>query len=89
VVKLLITQFINTALIYFILSKIIPKPVLSTAGIVLQVSSLIVVSGFIQILTNAAHIGALMRSVLLWWKYSNVEEDQPIRKFQVRLNKEF
>ena len=73
IIKLLISQFVNTALIYYIISRIVKEDFLSTTGLVVEVSSLIVVSGVIQIGTNAANIPALLRRIKLWWYYGGME----------------
>lgn len=72
VIKLLISQFFNTAMIYYIISKILPKPMLSSAGLVVTITSLITVSGFIQIATNAIQIPAILRWFNLWRKYGDL-----------------
>ena len=71
---MLLSQFFNTAIIYYIISKIVPKPMLSSAALVISVTSLIVVSGFIQILTNAVHIPAILRRLKLWYYYSDLDD---------------
>jgi hypothetical protein len=66
---------------------------MSPAGLVLQVSSLIVVSGVIQIIVNFANIPYLTRTGMLWWyyKYWNYKDikDKKINTFQVTLNKAY
>lgn len=62
---------------------------LSSAGLVVVVSSLIVVSGFIQIATNLVNVPAILRRLQLWWYYSDKEENAEINQFQLRLNKQF
>jgi len=69
IAKMLISQFINTAFIYFLITKIKSRPLMSPAGLVLQVSSLIVVSGVIQIVMNFVNIPYLTRTGMLWWYY--------------------
>ena len=85
--KLLITQFINTALIYFIVACVIPIPLLGKTGIVVQITTLFVTTNFIEIFMNALDSGSLIKKALLWWKYSRVGEKESVPMFQVELNK--
>ena len=45
---------------------------LSSAGLVVTITSLITVSGFIQIATNAIQIPAILRRFNLWRKYGDL-----------------
>lgn len=69
IVKIFISQFINTALIFYIIQVYNHRPYLSSAGLVIQVSSLIIVSGLMSIFTNAVNIPFWMRRIKLWYKY--------------------
>jgi hypothetical protein len=64
IIKTVITQFFNTAVIYYIISLVMPSPLLSDKGIVLQVTSLIVISGFIQIITNIIYVPDIIKKVM-------------------------
>lgn len=91
VAKLLVTQFINTAMVYIALSKIRgddSNELMSEQGLVYQISSMLVLSGFINILTNLINFGEIYQWVylkyLLWGTDPN---DIPM--FQVTLNREY
>ena len=87
IIKLLVSQFANTALIYYIISRIMQEHFLSSAGLVIQVTSLIAVSGVIQIVMNFINLGAIMRRIWLWWYYGGLDKNSTVNKFQVNLNK--
>ena len=93
IMKLLITQFTNSALVYYLITVISSRPFMTSAGLIVQVSSLILVSGFINIITNAVNIPYLMRKVKLWWKYRYIrfesKKNLEVPTFQVKLNKDF
>jgi hypothetical protein len=59
----------NSALVYYLVTVFSNRPYMTSAGLIVQVSSLILVSGFINILTNALNIPYLLRKAKLWWKY--------------------
>ena len=74
VMKLVISQFINTAFIYYFISLINNRTnddLLSASGLVYQVSSLITVSGIIQIFNNVVNVGDIIRRLTIWWYYRN------------------
>ena len=86
IVKIVVSQFINTAIIYYILARTHPEvEVLSENGLVVKVMSLVAVSGLVQIGMNIAQPGALISFVLNKCKYSR---DKEINMFQVQLNKQ-
>lgn len=89
--KLLITQFLNTAMIYLALSLIRDddeNALMSEQGLVYQISTLMVLSGFIQIFNNFINVPAIIRWLTIWWKYRGKSDDDEIPKFQVTLNRE-
>lgn len=91
-VKLVITQFLNTAIIYFILSLIRQENktgLMSQEGLVFQVSSLIVTSGVIQIIMNMIDIPAWIRIIYIKWFYRGKADDDEINEFQVHLNRTY
>jgi hypothetical protein len=91
--KLLITQFINSALVYYLITVISYRPYMTSAGLIVQASSLILTSGFINIGMNILNIPFLMRKVKLWWKYRYYgfkgKQNLEVPTFQVKLNKDF
>jgi hypothetical protein len=77
IVKTVIAQFLNTAIIYYIISLIaniflfddIESP-LGENGLVMNITSLIAVSGAIQICTNFVQFGEIFNSICNCCKYS-------------------
>jgi hypothetical protein len=93
IIKMLSTQFINTAIIYYLISTIKGKPLMSSTGLVLQISSLLAVSGIMQIGLNLINIPYLSRKWMLWsdynyWDY-NASKNKNVNTFQVNLNKAY
>jgi hypothetical protein len=90
---MLISQFINNALVYYIVTLISKRPYMSPTGLILQVSSLIVVSGFINIIINFVNFNYLWRKVSLWrrYRYLNLKDkaETTIPTFQVKLNRDY
>jgi len=68
-VKLLITQFVNYAFIYYLITLLFKRPIMSSAGLIMQVSSLLVVSGAFKIVKNAVNVPNILRRANLYWKY--------------------
>ena len=90
VFKLVISQFINTAFIYYFISLINNRTnddLLSASGLVYQVSSLITVSGIIQIFNNVLNVGDIIRRLTIWWYYRNSGET--VNEYQLHLNKAY
>ncbi len=84
------SQFINTAFIYYIISLINNKTnddLMSAAGLIYQISSLITTSGAIQILSNAFNVPAVIRRLTIWWYYK--DSGKYIDEYQIHLNKKF
>ena len=73
IVKIFISQFINTAFIFYLIQVYNHRPYLSSAGLVIQVSTLIIVSGCISIFTNAINIPFWLRKIRLWYKYGHIK----------------
>ena len=80
----MVSQFINTAIIYYILAWSQHVKPLSQYGLVVKVMSLVAVSGLVQIGTNIAQPGALLTYVKNCCKY---KPDEKINLFQIQLNK--
>jgi hypothetical protein len=81
--KIVITQTLNTSIIYSILYFIKPIDPLSTYGLVTKINSLVLVSGFIsvvwQVLLPTYTITAFLNA-------RNYTPDRPINLFQIQLN---
>jgi hypothetical protein len=86
IVKVVLTQFINTTIIYYASSNLTQSPYLSEEGLVVQVSSLFLTSAVIQIALNIINPSAVIVSAKKWLKYRNKTE-API--FQRDLNQEY
>lgn len=86
--KSIISQFMNTAFIYYIIAVVsdITHPEksspLSENGLVTKVTSLVAVSGAIQIFLNAAQLGSLFSCLLTRLKLKG----ETVNMFQVELN---
>ena len=91
IVKTVIAQFLNTAIIYYILSLIIDFLLANNYelyfddGLVVNISSLIVISGAIQIGTNFFQFGEILGCICNCWKY---QKEKNVNLFQIELNKE-
>lgn len=92
-IKLLVTQFINTVLIYYFISLIVNQEtnwaMLSQEGLIFQISSLVVTSGFIQIVTNLVNVPAMIRWAKIKWHFRDLGKDDTVSMFQVNLNRMF
>lgn len=61
---------------------------MNPSGLVFQISTLIVVSGFINLIKAFIYPSDIWRRLLRWWKYRKFD-DKVDNKFQKTLNKEF
>ena len=91
-VKTVIAQFVNTAIIYYIVSVVekLTLPADQTSpldenGLVASITSLIAVSGVIQIVLNIIQPGVLIGNLINWYKYRG---KQTVNKFQIEFNNE-
>ena len=82
--KSVITQFINTSIIYFVSSFIVKSPYLSKEGLATQVSNLFLSSAVIQIILNFVNPSAVWKVLKNWKLYQNKAQ---IDMFQIDLNK--
>lgn len=92
IIKIFISQFINTAFIFYLIQVYHHRPYMSSAGLVVQVSSLIVVYGFMSIFNNAVYFPFWLRKLNLWYKYRYImfsKAEQEVPNFQIRLNKDY
>lgn len=78
-------QFLNTAIIYYIISIFDGIAALDQNGLLMKVTSLIAVSGFINIANNAIQLGTLFSCLMNKFKYNDKDT---INMFQIQLNKE-
>lgn len=83
IVKTIITQFINTSIIYTILYLMKPSNPLGTFGLVSKVTSLVVISGFISVAMQVFIPKNVVMGLINRWKYP---EDKPVNLFQLQLN---
>ncbi len=93
VMKIFVSQFINTAFIFYLIQVFNHRPYLSSAGLVVQVSFMIVVSGFVSILSNAINFAYWFRVIKLWYNYgittNKIQGFKEIPTYQVKLNKDY
>lgn len=82
VVKMVIAHFLNTAILYYVISRVLRDSLTSKVGLVLQITSLIVVSGIINILYELVRPKSIVRSLNLFCKYRNLSEEDTVDKFQ-------
>jgi len=85
--KTVITQFINTAIIYYASDLTHPMPYLSDEGLVVQVSSLFLTSAVIQIALNIVNPSALIQKLTKF--FISFNEDKRVNLFQIDLNQKF
>ena len=83
IIKTVITQFLNTSIIYYISELIYPSPMLEEDGLVYQVSSLFLTSALIQIFMNFAYFSSLIKNIKYFFFYKNKTEQE---MFQIELN---
>ena len=83
IIKIVITQTINTSIIYSVLYLMKPIAPLSTYGIVAKIKSLIVISGIISVLWTVFQPFMTLANFLNKRKYT---DDKPINLFQIQLN---
>jgi hypothetical protein len=81
-------------LILYLIQVFNQRPYLSSAGLVVQASTYIVVSGFLSIVTNAINFPIWIHYAKLWWKYryctkEGMEEKEIIPTYQVKFNKDY
>ena len=90
-IKMVVAQFINTVLIYYFIALIVIKEdinlMLTQNGLVMEISSLVITSGMIQILVNAVNVNATLRNLKLKWKLGIFDEKDEIALHQVKVNK--
>ena len=83
--KLVVTQFVNTALIYWFISLYHNSHIdsmMGENGLVNQVCSLIVTSGAIQLAVNYFNVNDIKRRLLKWYYYKKNNNEDRIYEFQ-------
>ena len=83
IIKIIVTQTINTAFIYFIIWLRTPSSPLGKAGLVNNVFDLVLVSGFISVVLQIFPPSYLAKKFINNYKYKDKE---CINMFQVQLN---
>jgi hypothetical protein len=89
--KNVISQFINTALIIYIINYLSQgfksKKYLANEGLVLQVTDLVVFSGLIDVALNIVHQGHIFKSIKNWYNYKHINnKSHKINMLQIDLN---
>lgn len=90
IAKLVVFQFINNALIYFIVFEIKGghfNVLKERIGLVDQISWLLVISASLQIFFNILNIGDIYRKIMICLYYRGVDKEVP--EFQINLNKAY
>ena len=87
IVKLVISQFINSAMNWLIISFIYPSDMLSSTGLATKIANFIAISGLTSIPLNAINTNWLFKKLGLWFYYVGLKDKQTVNKFQCRLNK--
>jgi hypothetical protein len=83
IIKIVITQTINTSIIYSILFVLHPSNPLGPYGLVLKINSLVVISGLINVIWMIVNPVQTLTNILNSRKYTY---DKPINLFQIQLN---
>ena len=78
IIKTVISQFINTAVLYYVMSRILNDSFTSKVGLVLQVTSLFLISGGFNIFLNLLNLKAMWRSLKLFCKYRNLAPEDTV-----------
>ena len=88
-IKLVISQFINSAINWLIISFIYPSDILSSTGLAVKITNFIAISGLTSIPLNALNTNWLFKKLGLWFYYVGLKGLGKVNKFQCRLNKEY
>lgn len=83
IIKIVITQTINTSIIYSILYMMQPLSPLSTYGLVAKINSLVVISGLISVVWQ---IVLPVQTVMKFLNARKYTYENPINLFQIQLN---
>lgn len=90
-IKLVLSQFINTALLNYYLALTIDTTFTSNIGLVIQITTLIVASSAWKIVKSLCPPAHIFRKLKLYFKYRKLsgENDDHVDNFQIELNKEY
>lgn len=79
---MVVSQFLNSAILYFVISRVLKDSFTNKVGLVLQMTSFIIISGFINIGYTLLNPSALWRSLKLFCKFRNYADTDTVNKFQ-------
>lgn len=82
ITKMVLAHFVNTAILYYGVSRVLDDSFTSKVGLVLQITSLIIISGVINILYSLINPWALLKRFILFWKYRKMENEDSVDQFQ-------
>lgn len=88
-VKLILSQFVNSAMNWFIIALIYPSDILSGTGLAIKIANFIAVSGLTSIPVNAISTPWLFKKLGLWFWYVGLKKRNTVNKFQLWLNQEY
>lgn len=71
IIKMVVSQFMNSAILYFVISRVLNDSFTSKVGLVLQITSFIIISGFISVVYSLVYPAALWRRLSLYCKYKS------------------
>ena len=86
IAKILISQFLNNAIIYWIVELLLPSNAAGNFSIVFNVGVLITLSGFLYVAINIINFKATIRAIKVWFKYRKMTDNEKIPIFQSHLN---
>ena len=83
IIKIVITQFANSAILYFVVSRILNDSFTSHVGLVLQISWFVAITGILTILYNIISPERLFKRCQKYFKYKNMDDDDSVDQFQI------
>ena len=86
---MVVAHFLNTAMLYYAVSRVLNDSFTSKVGLVLQITSLILISGAVNLGFEIFNPFIIWRSLKLYCKYRNHSDDDKAKMFQKELNHEF
>lgn len=81
--KLLVSQFVNSVLVFEILSRIGPFVIWGPSGLITQMGSFLFVSSVIDTVVSLLGVGRIRQRLRFWRRYGGKEE---VPVHQERLN---
>lgn len=88
-IKLILSQFVNSAINWLIIWFIYPTDILSGTGLAIKIANFIAVSGLTSIPMNAISTPWIFKKLGLWFWYVGLKKRTSVNKFQLWLNQEY